>query len=184
MNLLGFEWRMRERLSRRCVRLLSGSPGGTMRSSTCTICTASQGTDSPANARSICHGVEPPLRRKPIVPAIDGGTSFYGDNRRSLASDEIGRFEHLGIHLESGLWSVTSGKDNAECRVRLISCAGPLRAGGWERSRATIVSGHHQRFSNRTVSCEHSRGPIFDCASRQTGRRIDRLPSGPRCSAP
>ena len=49
------------RLSRRCVRLRSGSPAGATRSSTCTTCTPSHGTSSSASARSIIHGVRPPL---------------------------------------------------------------------------------------------------------------------------
>src|SRR5262249_1316064 len=49
------------KLSRKWVRFRSGSPAGAMRSSTCTKCTDCQGTSSFARARSICHGVRPPL---------------------------------------------------------------------------------------------------------------------------
>src|SRR6267378_582369 len=49
------------RFSYKCVRFRSGSPAGATRSSTCTTWTASQGTSSRARARSMSHGVRPPL---------------------------------------------------------------------------------------------------------------------------
>ena len=49
------------RLACRCVKLRSACPAGATRSSTCRMCTASQGRSSSTSARSMSQGVWPPL---------------------------------------------------------------------------------------------------------------------------
>ena len=77
-----------------CVRFRSGSPAGAMRSSTWNRWTAFQGTSSSASARSICHGVRPPLTAKlkrPRAAAAARASAAMNCAARRAADAESGR---------------------------------------------------------------------------------------------